>query len=284
MTSEAPTINRGGTYVHANGIDIHYVEEGTGEPLVLLHGGVVSTGPVWAGHPFAYVDHMPALAAHFRVFAPDTRGSGATVHTGGAISFALLADDVLALIDALDLDRPMICGFSDGGIIATIVGIRAPGSVRAIVNHAGYDFFNPEAPSFAMMRQMLGGSADASKADPDAAAQFFNASEEMRATFELLKSDHDSAQGPGYWRTYIEHAFHRTSQSPGYTFEDLRSVAAPTLVLTGDRDHFCSVEEGATAYRMLPRGELAILPNHEHVITPAAVQATIEFLERWSGE
>ncbi|MDQ1515716.1 MAG: hypothetical protein QOE80_1546 [Actinomycetota bacterium] len=58
----------------------------------------------------------------------------------------------------------------------------------------------------------------------------------MRATFELLKADHDGAQGEGYWRTYL-----------------------------------------ATA---LDHGELAVLPNHGHVITPAAVPTTIEFLER----
>lgn len=158
MAVETTTSERGGNYVHANGIEIHYVEMGAGEPLLLLHGGVVSTGPVWAGHPFAYVDHMPTFAEHFRVIAPDTRGAGATVHKQGTASFALLADDVLALIEELGLDRPMICGFSEGAITATVLGIRNPDSVRAIVNDAGFDFFNPHAPSFAMLRHMLGGA------------------------------------------------------------------------------------------------------------------------------
>jgi len=251
MAVETTTSGRGGNDVHANGIDIHYVEMGAGEPLLLLHGGVVSTGPVWAGHPFAYVDHMRTFAEHFRVIAPDTRGAGATVHKQGTASFALLADDVRALIEELGLDRPMICGFSEGAITATVLGIRNPDSVRAIVNHAGYDFFNPHAPSFAIMRQMLGGSPEATEADPDAAARSFSGSDEMRATFELLKADHDGAQGEGYWRTYLATVFDRTTRSPGYTFDDLRSVTAPTLILTGDRDHFCSVEEGVTAYRNL---------------------------------
>jgi predicted esterase len=38
----------------------------------------------------------------------------------------------------------MICGFSDGGEVATIVGIRSPGAIQAIVNHGGYDLFNPD--------------------------------------------------------------------------------------------------------------------------------------------
>lgn len=50
--------------------------------------------------------------------------------------------------------------------------------------------------------------------------------------------------------------------------------------MAGDRDEFCSVEEGIAAYRMLQQGELAVFPNHGHFITPSVVQVTIEFLER----
>jgi pimeloyl-ACP methyl ester carboxylesterase len=271
-----------GRVIRANGIEINYVEAGEGEPLVLLHGGMVSTNPIWAGVPVAYASHMATLAEHFRVIAPDTRGAGKTVHPGGTVTFDLLADDVLALIDALELDRPLIGGFSEGGITATAVAMRRPGSVRAVVNHAGYDVLNPKAPTFAMMRQMLGGSPDAAHANPDAAARFFSQSAEMQGAFELMKADEDGGQGADHWREYLQLAFHRTTQPPGYTFEDLRTVTAPTLIIVGDRDEFCSVEEGVTAYRALPEGELAVVPNTGHLITPSVVELTIEFLERWS--
>ena len=117
--------------VHANGIDIHYVEAGEGEPLLLLDNAMVSTNPAWAAIPFAYASFLGTLAEHFRVIAPDTRGSGKSVHPGGPIPAALLADDVAALIEALNLDRPLICGFSDGGETATLVGML-PDSVRDI--------------------------------------------------------------------------------------------------------------------------------------------------------
>src|SRR6516164_2987058 len=87
-------------YVDANGIDIYYVEAGEGEPLLLLDNGMVSTNPIWASIPFAYASFLGTLAEHFRVIAPDTRGSGKTVHPGGSIPSALLADDVAALIEA----------------------------------------------------------------------------------------------------------------------------------------------------------------------------------------
>ena len=270
-----------GQRVHANGIEIHYIDQGEGEPLVLLHGGVVSTNPIWTGVPVAYASHMDTLAEHFRVIAPDTRGSGKTRHTGGPISFDLLADDVAALIDALGLERPLIAGFSEGAITATVLGIRHPDTVRAIVNHAGFDAFDPEAPTIAMMRQILGGRPDATEPDPDAAARGFEASELMRPMFGLMKRDQDSGQGEGHWRTYLRLSWDRTTQHPGYTYADLTRITVPTLILVGDRDDFCTVEQAVTAYRQLPDGELAILPGHGHYIPPAAIRTTVEFFARW---
>lgn len=279
MTSEAtPKRDRGGAFVHANGIDIHYVERGSGEPLVLLHGGLVSTGPVWDGMPISYNSHIDRLAEHFRVIAPDTRGSGATVHSGGTASMAVLADDAIALMEALGLERPMLCGFSEGAQIGTIVAIREPERLRAFVNDAGFDVFNPHSPMFGMARMMLGGSPEATEANPDAAAAAFG--QFMGPMFELVKADYDDAQGEGYWRRYIELLFPRWTRSPGYTFDDFRAITTPTLVLTGDRDMFCPVEDATTSYRSLPNGELAILANHDHSIGDAAVDASVEFLLR----
>jgi pimeloyl-ACP methyl ester carboxylesterase len=223
---------------------------------------------------------MDALATHFRVIAPDTRGSGRTAHTRGPITFDLLADDVAALIHQLGLERPLIAGFSDGGITATVVGIRHGDMVRAIVNDAGFDLFDPQARSFAMMRRFLGGSPDATEPDPDAAARLFESSEQMRPMFQLMKRDQDAGQGDGHWRTYLELAWERTTIHAGYSYSDLRRIAVPTLILSGDRDEFCTVEQALAAYRQLPDGELAIVPGHGHYIPPTAIQTTIGFFER----
>ena len=273
------TTERGGAFVHANGIDIHYIEEGAGEPLVLLHGGLISTGPIWDDAAIAYNSHVRRLAEHFHVIAPDTRGGGATVHKQGIPSAALLADDVADLIDGLGLDRPMVCGFSEGGLTATLVAIRHPEAVRAVVNDAGFDLLAPESPMFAQARMLLGGRDEATAADPEAAAANF-AQMGMGEMFEMVKSDHDQAQGEGYWRTYLELTFQRWTRPPGYTFDDLRSIEVPTLVLTGDRDDFCSMDDAVTAYRSLPRGELAVIPGHDHHIGGPKVEASIEFLLR----
>ena len=284
MTVTADLLQAESRLVHANGIDIHYLEAGDGEPLVLLHGGIVSTNPIWTGVPISYASHMATLSDHFRVIAPDTRGAGRTVHSGGTVTFDILADDVAALIDALGLERPLVAGFSDGGITATILGIRHPASVRAIANHAGYDAFAPSLmPTLeAMMRQMLGGSPDATEADPDAFARAFSQSPEMQAVFELFKTDEDSGQGKDHWKDHLRLAFHRLTTPTGYTTQDLGAITAPTLIIVGDRDEFCSVEEGALAYRALAEGELAVVPATGHIITPPLVELMVEFLERWS--
>ena len=121
------TMQTAGTSISANGIDIHYVEAGHGEPLLLLHHGLVSTDPLWADNATAYVGHTDAFADHFRVIAPDLRGCGRTVNPGGrTISYAQLGDDALALIEALGLERPLVCGFSDGATLAPLLAIRSP--------------------------------------------------------------------------------------------------------------------------------------------------------------
>jgi pimeloyl-ACP methyl ester carboxylesterase len=201
------------------------------------------------------------------------------VHPGGPIPATLLADDVVALIDALNLDPPLACGFSDGAETATIMGIRHPGSVRAIVNLGGYDLFNPDpqSPAIVMTRQMLGGRPDATHADPESMAE---RSDQLRPMFELMRSDHDGAQGPGHWKTVIAQTYERITQPHGYTLADLPAVTVPTLILVGDRDPFCTIEEGAAAYRALPAGELAVLPGTGHLITPAAIRTTMEFFDR----
>jgi len=264
-------------YVRANGIDIHYLEAGAGEPLILLENGMISTDPMWRDWLSSYAGYRGMFAEHFRVIAPDFRGSGKTVHSSGPVSYDLLADDVVALIDALGLKQPLICGYAEGGALASIVGIRKPEAVRAIVNHHGTDFNpDPKAPARVMTRQMLGGSPDATRADPDAVEKI----EFLRVMVNLMKADHDAAQGIGHWKKVLQQTFDRVSQPSGYTFDDLRAITAPTLVLAGDRDRFSTVEEGLIAYRALQVGELAILPNTPGGINLAAVKTTIEFFER----
>ena len=280
MTITDIAARRGAKVVHANGIDIAYTEVGDGPALVLLHGALASGGPAWAGFPVAYVDHMETLGKHFRVIAPDTRGSGATVHPGGPATFDVLAADVIALIEALGLERPLVAGFSEGGATATIVALRRPDLVGAVVNHAGFDIFDPQAPAHHMLRPIFGGSPDATSADPDAAQQAFQSMPPMAAVFNTMRADYDEAQGDGHWRRYLGQFFDRHVAQFPYLVADLEQISIPTLIATGDRDIFCSVEAACAAYRNLSAGELAVIPGAGHEITAPLIETMIEFLSR----
>lgn len=269
-----------GKYVRANGLDIYYRDIGHGEPLLLLHGGSVSSSDVWADHPYGWGRHLHRFAAHFRVIAPDTRGHGRTVNPSGAMHYHLLADDVMALIAALDLDRPLVFGFSDGGIAASLIAMQHPGALRAVANHAGYDLFNRAAPIRRAIRTAYGGSPDATEADPALIQRWFKATGNLREMLQKLQADHDAAQGEGHWLNLFVQTFPMRTVPLDEGFEDFRRITDPTLILVGDRDEYCSVEEAVIVYRMLRHGELAILPNLAHALTESVIETGIAFLLR----
>ncbi|MGE3590545.1 MAG: alpha/beta fold hydrolase [Ilumatobacteraceae bacterium] len=281
MSPSDALAQRGVRSVRANGIDIAYVDVGDGPPLVLLHGALASTGPAWSGSANAHVDHLEALAEHFRVIAPDTRGSGATRHPGGPATFDVLAEDVIALTGVLGLDRPSIAGFSEGGATATLVGLRRPDLVRGVINHGGIDYFDAQHMARQIEQQfrpLFGGRPGATRADPDATERTFNSIPTMASTFATMQTDYDSAQGQGHWRTYLAQFFDRTTTGVGHTTDDLAALTVPTLLIVGDRDMFCPVEVTCAAYRVLPAGELAVMPNTGHEITSCVIDTMTRFL------
>ena len=82
--------------------------------------------------------------------------------------------------------------------------------IRALVNHAGFDYFDPDAASHQHVRPLFGGRPDADTADADAAERAFQSMPPpMPATFAALQADYDDAQGNGYWRTYLGQFFDR---------------------------------------------------------------------------
>ncbi len=82
--------------------------------------------------------HTPFFARHFRVIAPDSRGHGRANNPTGEFSYRLMADDVVALVQALGLTKPLICGYSDGGQTALEIGMRYPNLAAALVVGAAW--------------------------------------------------------------------------------------------------------------------------------------------------
>ncbi|MFE0517811.1 alpha/beta fold hydrolase [Streptomyces sp. NPDC058954] len=102
--------------------DLAYLDTGSGDPVVLLHPGYVDHR-VWR-------DQIPALAAEYRVIAPDTRGHGSSANATGPFRWA---DDLAALLRHLDAGPAVVVGVSMGGMIATDTVLEHPELVRAVV-------------------------------------------------------------------------------------------------------------------------------------------------------
>ena len=105
-------------FVDAGGLRMHVAEAGEGEPLLLLHG--------WPQHWWCWRDLIPALAPHYRVIAPDLRGHGWTDAPPRGYEKEQLASDVLALLDALGLERVRLIGHDWGGFAGFLMCLRAP--------------------------------------------------------------------------------------------------------------------------------------------------------------
>jgi pimeloyl-ACP methyl ester carboxylesterase len=106
-------------YVDANGIRMHVAEAGEGDPVLLLHG--------WPQHWWLWRKVIPPLAEHYRVIAPDLRGFGWSDAPKDGYDKREMAGDVLALIDALDVEQPIkLAGHDWGGWIGFLLAMRQP--------------------------------------------------------------------------------------------------------------------------------------------------------------
>src|SRR5207249_9524754 len=96
-----------GKYADVNGIKLYYEIHGTGEPLILLHGGLGATS--------MFGPNLPALAERRQVIGVDLQGHGRTADIDRPISTEAMAEDIAALIKHLKLERPDVMGYSLGG-------------------------------------------------------------------------------------------------------------------------------------------------------------------------
>jgi 3-oxoadipate enol-lactonase len=102
----------------ANGIDIDYRLEGpAGRPVVMLSHSLATTQEMWR-------PQLPALATDYQVLSYDLRGHGGTSAPAGPYSFALLAADVVGLLDQLNIERVAFVGLSIGGMIGQYLAIH----------------------------------------------------------------------------------------------------------------------------------------------------------------
>ena len=102
----------------ADGVLNYRLDGPEGAPVLVLSNSLGTDHSMWDAQ-------VPAFAAHFRVLRYDTRGHGASLVTEGPYSIEQLGRDVLALLDALNIDKAHFCGLSMGGLIGQWLGINA---------------------------------------------------------------------------------------------------------------------------------------------------------------
>ena len=224
----------------------HYIESGTGFPLLLLHGN---------GENLHYFDHqIPAFAPYYRVIAVDTRGHGDSPRGTAPFTIAQFAEDLRNLLDRLRIRQAHLLGFSDGGNIALAFALRHPERIASLILNGAN--LNPGGiRSSTQLPIVLGWRI---------AGLFKSRSPEARKHWELLNL---------------------MVAEPKLSPEDLACLPMRTLVIAGTRDMVKRTHTEAIA-RAIPNAELRILPGDHFLANKSPErfnQAVLAFLAGGAG-
>ena len=220
-----------------NGIRLYYEIHGSGEPLLLMHGGTAFIE--------SFYGQIPALARRYRVIAPDSRGHGRSADAAGPLSYGLMASDMMALIEKLKLGSVDIVGWSDGGIIGLDLAINHPSAVKKLVMIGSN--FRADGLSAASIEKMK-------KLTPD--DPFL---EGARSFYRRIAPD------PSRWPVLIGKVKAMWLTQPAYTAADLAKVRAKTLVILGENDDIRR-EHGREMARLIPGARFVIIPGASHLV------------------
>ncbi|MGD9511318.1 MAG: alpha/beta fold hydrolase, partial [Geminicoccaceae bacterium] len=155
-----------------NGVEIYYAVYGSGQPVILLHGGL--------GNSDYWGDLIPALAPHYRIITMDSRGHGRSTRDGQPYSYDLMASDVIGLMDHLKLGKADIVGWSDGAIIGLDIAMNHPdriGRLFAFAGNSTVDGLKPDIdknPTFAAYIERAGEEYRKNSPTPDQYEAFLN--------------------------------------------------------------------------------------------------------------
>lgn len=228
---------RSGAYADAGGVSTYYEVRGTGDPVVLLHGGMCTaeTFDAQAG----------PLAERHRVYVPERRGHGRTPDVDGPITYDNMADDTIAFMEAVGLEPAHLVGWSDGALVGLLVAMRRPDLVRKLV----------------LIGQYV--NLDGAREEGKALMEAFTAETFPPMFRELYAAV--SPDGPDHFDVVFEKLAPLWRGDPGIALDDLAGVSAPTLVVAGD-DDVVTVEHAAAIARALPEAQLAIVPGTSHAL------------------
>ena len=235
-------------YAPVNGLQMYYEVHGSGGiPLLLLHGGFFNID-------LQFGELLPSLATSRRVIAADFQGHGRTNDIDRPLTSANLASDVLGLLQHLGVEQADVFGFSVGGGVALHLAIRNPQLVRKlIVSSASFHRDGDRSENTDAVGSM---TVDMVAGTP--------MEQEYRA-----KSPH-----PDRLQDLLDKLGTFDQGFTGWSDDDIRGIAAPTLITVGDCDavylshmvRFLQLRGGDVNgdFAGVPSSQLAVFPGTTH--------------------
>jgi pimeloyl-ACP methyl ester carboxylesterase len=242
----------------SNGVAINYVDEGSGRPVVLVHGFAANLELNWRAP--GVIDAL--LAAGRRVIALDCRGHGKSGKPRDPAAYAgtAMADDVVALADHLRLERPDLAGYSMGGQIAATLLVKHPDRWNSVILSGVGDWVLGESGGDEWHSLVAGLEAKDARAITDPAMKAF------RMFIEASGNDVAALAA---------------QQRAGRTIilrDDLARVKLPVMVLLGENDTLIGTGDNLVA--AIPGAKLVTAPGDHMTVVgqPEFRQAIVEFL------
>jgi pimeloyl-ACP methyl ester carboxylesterase len=223
-------------HAEVNGVTIYYEVYGEGPPVLVLHGGSASIETMHY--------QIRELAVDHQVIAADSRAHGRSTDADGiALSYNLMADDMVSLLDKLEIERADVFGWSDGGNIGLNMAIRFPERVRRLVMY-GSNFHHTGLSTELSDHELRN---DPNHAEWDDARSFYIS----------------IAPSPERWPILHEKLIAMWESQPTWQEEDLLGLSAPTLVMAGEFD-LVTEEHTRKFAALIPEGTAIILSGQDH--------------------
>lgn len=239
-----------GRHLEVNGARLWYAEWGAGRPgtpVLLLHGGYGNS---------SYYGHLIRLlvARGYHVVAVDSPGHGRSTRSDAPLTYHLMADDVVALLEALGIPKVSLVGWSDGGVTGLDLAIHHPERLERLFA------FGANAD--------VSGLRDGVDKDPVFGAYLAR----VRGEYRRLSPT------PAGWEAFDAAMNTMWSTLPAYTAEELRAIHVPTTIADGEFDEGIRPEHLRYLADTIPGARLVILPRLSHFAMlqdPAAFGAAV---------
>ena len=226
-----PAAEERGHFDH-DGARFWYATYGSGPPVILLHGGL--------GHSGNWGYQVPALVGSGRrVVLIDSRGHGRSTRDQRPYSYELMASDVLAVMDALHLQKAAVVGWSDGACTGLILARKAPARV------AGVFFF-------------------ACNMDPGGTKPFVPTPVIDRCFARHTRDYAGLSATPGEFQAFTKAVGLMQRTQPDYSARDLAEIEVPVAIVHAEHDEFIKLEHAQYLARSIPGAELILLPGVSH--------------------